>query len=202
MSSLTTTTVTTKDGATNLTLKTGNTTGPYIVVGTGQTVTIGNSTANSFISNNSGVSILTSLNVGGAVVISNTLSMSGSLTVNSTGSFTNVSATGTISAARLTASNASLSTNTLSLGTSSITASGFSRLPNGLLYQWGSASATSTTGSVTFPSSFTTIYSIVATSNTAGTTYSPSVTSVSTTSASFRTANTTAATVYWMAIGV
>jgi hypothetical protein len=47
--------VTTEDGATNLTLKTGNTTGPSIVIGTGQTVYIGNSTSNSFISNSSGV---------------------------------------------------------------------------------------------------------------------------------------------------
>lgn len=208
MSSLTTTTINTKDGLTNLTVGTANTLGPRIVVGSNNTVWIANSTANSFISNGSNINIPVTLNVNGAVTFSNSLSMSGSLVVNSSGSFTDISATGnatitgSVSAARLSAANATITTNTFTLGTSNSSASGFTRLPNGLLYQWGTVLADSGSGTITFPTSFSTVYSIVATSNTAVATYQAGITSVSTTSASVRTANTSSRTVYWMAIGV
>lgn len=202
MSSLTTTTINTKDGSTNLTVGTANVSGPRIVVGSANSVWIGNSTSNSFIMSGTGINVPVDLSVNGVVTISNTLSMSGSLTVNSTGSFTNVTASGTVSGSRLSAANATLTTNTFTLGTSNASSNGFSRLPNGLLYQWGTVSATSSAGSITFPTSFSTVYSFVATSNTAGSTYSVSATSISTTAASVRTANSTSSTVYWMAIGV
>ena len=61
-------------------------------------------------------------------------------------------------------STLTLSTNTLTLGTSSIAANGYTRLPNGLLMQWGTHTASvnsSTTATATFPIAFpTALYSV------------------------------------------
>ena len=152
MSSLTTTTVNTKDSITDLTLSTGNTSGPAIVVSSSTDVSIrANSSANALIANSSGVRVVS---------------------------------------------------NTLNLGTASISNPGHSRLPNGLLMQWGNVVANSSSGTITFSNTFSSVYSITATSNTVNSTFVPAVTSLSTTSATVRTSNATSSTIYWMAIGV
>lgn len=204
MSSVTTTKIDTKDGATNLTLTTGNTIGPKVVVSSVDGIWIGNSSANVFISNNQNTSINTPLTVSGGVTSNGTLlTTSGTVTTNGSlivnGSITGVS---TFAANTINGANANISSNTLNLGTSSIAGSGYTRLPNGLLYQWGSASVNNTTPSITYPTSFSTVYSIVATSSVTTATYQAAVTSVATTWATIRTANTNSITVYWMAIGV
>ncbi len=203
MSSVTTTKIDTKDGATNLTITTGNTVGPKIVVSSVDGVWIGNSSANVFTANTQKAVINTPLEVSGSVISNGTfLTTSGTVTTN--GSFVlsgSVSGVSTLTANTLNGVNAAISSNTLNLGTSSITGSGYTRLPNGLLYQWGSAVAATTTGATTFPTPFSTVYSVVVSSNQGGT-YIPFVSSISTTGATFRTSNTSAATVYWMAIGV
>lgn len=204
MSSVTTTKIDTKDGATNLTITTGNTIGPKLVVNSSDGVWIGNSTANVFVANTQKAVISTTLEVSGDIVLNGALlNTSGSLTINDSvtvnGAVTGVS---TITANTLNAVNGAISTNTFSLGTSSVSSTGYSRLPNGLLYQWGTASATSSsTGNLTFPVAFSTVYSLVATANQTAT-YAAGVIALSTTGATIRTANTTSATVYWMAIGV
>jgi hypothetical protein len=56
--------------------------------------------------------------------------------------------------------NATVQTNTFTLGSSSITANnGYTRLPNGLLMQWGNILANTSVGNITFATAFTTIYS-------------------------------------------
>lgn len=99
---------------------------------------------------------------------------------------------------------ANVSTNTLTLGTSSIAANGYSRLPNGLLYQWGTVSSNSSVGNITFPTAFTTLYSITATAENAtyNSTYNAQLIASNTTTANTRTGNTTATNVRYMAIGV
>jgi hypothetical protein len=103
--------------------------------------------------------------------------------------------------------SASVSTNTLVLGTSSITATqfanGYTRLPNGLMMQWGTVSSNSSSGSVTFPAAFAPVLNMIVSSNSAGNTNIPSVTALSNTTATvLLSGNTTAKTVYWQAIGL
>jgi hypothetical protein len=209
MSSLTTTTIDTKDGATNLTVRTGNTSGARIIVTTTDGMAFGNSTANLFVVNAQSHNINSTLNVNNALVVNSSVTVNSALNVSGVSTLSNtlsvtgtVTITGNVSATRLASTNASISSNTLALGIASISGSGYTRLPNGLLYQWGTVSASSSAGDVTFPTSFSTVYSVVGTPNTAVATYQVGVTSVSTTAASFRTANTNSRTVYWMAIGV
>ena len=110
--------------------------------------------------------------------------------------------------------NVGIATNTLTLGTSSIAANGYSRLPNGLLMQWGNISASvnnTTTNALTFPTAFTTFYSASVTllNATSVATTNPgiaaTITANSTTQLTWRTTSTAAAasaTIYWWAIGV
>lgn len=103
--------------------------------------------------------------------------------------------------------------NTFNLGTSSISANGYSRLPNGLLMQWGNMAASvnnTTTADITFPTTFTTFYSgSVTLLNNNTQAIAPgaaaSITANSATTLTWKT-NTTAAatssTIYWWAVGV
>jgi hypothetical protein len=169
MSSLTTTSINTVNGTTNLTLGTGNTSGPAIIVSTGNTITLrANSTANVIIANSS------------------TITANGALVV--TGSSTLVGLTAT----------------TMNLGTPSIATTGHSRLPNGLLIQWGAVSVNATAGNITFPTAFTVNpYSIQVTGVSTAAANMAAVTAVSTTTANVRSTSTAAAsTVYYLAIGV
>jgi hypothetical protein len=103
---------------------------------------------------------------------------------------------------RITSASANVTTNTFTFGASLIANPGYSRLPNGLLLQWGNASVNSTTSTITFPAAFSAVYSMQLTPSvsTVGNTL-PAVTALSTTSASVRSANATLSTVYWLAIG-
>lgn len=176
-------------------------------------VKIGNSTSNtianstSFKAGANMVMTTTHLKIAGAV---------GNATVNSTivqvanttGTM-NVTpygiATGTlvVNTTVIQTGSANLSTNTLSLGTSSIAANGYSRLPNGLMLQWGVVSSNSSVGNITFPALFSTLYSLQITPITAthNTTYLPVVIASNTSTANVRTGNTTAINVHYMVIG-
>jgi hypothetical protein len=92
----------------------------------------------------------------------------------------------------------------MNLGTPSIATTGHTRLPNGLLYQWGTVSVNATIGTITFPTAFAVNpYSVVVTSTSGTSANAAGVTAVSTTTATVRSASTAASsTAYWMAIGV
>ena len=101
------------------------------------------------------------------------------------------------------ATSANVGSNTLTLGTSSISANGYSRLPNGLLMQWGNFLANSTTASVNFPTTFTALYSaqVSAVNSTYSSTFSAQITAISTSAITVKTANATNTLLYWSAIG-
>jgi hypothetical protein len=119
------------------------------------------------------------------------------LSVNSVGHATfsnNVTVTNNI-----TAANANITSNTFTLGSSSIAPSGFTTMPNGLKLVWGSATISSSTTTVTFPSAFSSVvYNIQLTNTEDGKLW---VTASNTTT--FTADNQAASsTVYYMAIGV
>lgn len=110
----------------------------------------------------------------------------------------------------LFAQTAKVAGNTLTVGTTvSSTANGFSRLTNGLLFQWGNVSATNANTTVTFPAAFTTLYQVTVSTvltGIAATGANVNATSFITTSNAtafnVRTNSATANAVNWMAIGV
>ena len=175
MSSVTTSKINTVNGVTNLTVTTGNTDGPALIVTATNDVYIrANATANIFTVNASSVRVNTSLTVTNSLSVSNTVTVS---------------------------------TNTFNLGSPLLASNGYSRLPNGLLMQWGSVSTNTSVGNITFPAAFSTLYSITCSLNLAAAygssnTYIPLFIAVSTTTANIRTGNTTSKTAYWQAIGV
>jgi hypothetical protein len=180
MSSLTTTLINTANGATNLTLGTGNTSGPVVLVTSGTDIVLrANTSANVFIANSS------SIRANAAMTVANTLTVTSPLTANLLNA-TTVNAT------------------SFNLGTSSIATNGFSRLPNGLLIQWGTVSVNATTGSITFTTAFAANpYSVQVTPTQTGNGELAAVTAVTTTTATVRSSrSTTAATQYYFAIGV
>ena len=195
MSSLTTTSINTANGATNLTVGTGNTSGPTIVVTTGTDIVIrANTTANVFIANS------TAVRANAAMTVANTLNVTGLATLPSV----NVAA---ISGNAVFSANVvvpTINATAFNLGTPSIATSGHSRLPNGLLLQWGTVSVNATTGSITFPTAFAANpYSVQVTSTSGTSANAAGVTAVSTTTANVRSTSTAAAsTVYYLAIGV
>jgi hypothetical protein len=174
MSSLTTTSVITANNQTNLTLRTGNAFGPSVVIGQNNGVVLrANTTANVVTINTTSVSTnlpiisnnnltvtgQTSLNT----VSINNISITNSLTVNNTVSVDNTISTRTLSSNNIVSNNATFNANvvannmtvsSMNVGTSSISANGFSRLPNGLLLQWGSVAATTANTTVTFSTPF------------------------------------------------
>lgn len=153
MSSLTTTTVTTANGATNLTVRTGNTSGPSLIVKSQTDVVIrANTSTDVFIANSSAIRANT------AVTVANTLTVTGQSTLNtvSTGaSFSGNTTFANVVATSITTTNTVITSSSLTLGTSSIATSGHSRLPNGLLLQWGTVTGVTTSGkATTFPTPF------------------------------------------------
>jgi len=102
-----------------------------------------------------------------------------------------------------------VSSNTLSVGTSSsAAANGYSRLTNGLLFQWGNVSVTNANTTVTFPVPFTNIFQVTATTVQGGVGATGAnvncaafITTSNSTTFNVRTNSTTANTVNWMAIG-
>jgi len=198
MSSLTTTTINTVNGTTNLTATTGNTTGPAIVVSSGENVWIrANSTANVFVTNT------TATIINSAATVNSTFTVSGNATFNS-----NVTINANTTMNRMTANtvatvNGSVSTNTFTLGASLASSTGYTRLPNGLLMQWGTIQANTTVGAVTFPAAFFPVYSMTATANDKSTTCMAAITALTNTTATILlSSNTSQRTVYWQAIGL
>jgi hypothetical protein len=102
-----------------------------------------------------------------------------------------------------------VSSNTLSVGTSSsAAANGYSRLTNGLLFQWGNVSVTNANTTVTFPVQFTNLFQVTATTVQGGVGATGAnvncaafITTSNSTTFNVRTNSTTANTVNWMAIG-
>lgn len=190
MSSLTTTSINTANGSTNLTLRTGNTSGPSLLVTSGTDVVIrANTSANVFIANSSGI------RANAAMTVANTLNITSPLTANVfnvTSVLSNNIVTNTVNAT------------SMNLGTSSIATSGFTRLPNGLLMQWGTVSVNATVGSITFTTPFSAApYSVQVTATVAGNAEQAAVTAITTTTATVRSSRTgPEATQYYLAIGV
>lgn len=202
MSSVTTSKVDTINGTTDLTLTTGNTAGPKIIVktvGTDGVILGPNSTVNSFSITQSGI------NFSANVTSTANINITGRLSTT-----TNV-ITNTVIANTISVVNATISTNTFTFGASSLAANGYTRLPNGLLLQWGTQSASvnsSTTATANFPAAFGTLYSVTATTANAsasGTSVAPAVVNTySTTAFTWKTTFGTTATstrIFYMAIG-
>ena len=189
-------------------------------VANSSTFKIGNTTANSTLSNvqlsingtaalGSAIVNTTSLSLGNSTVnaVSSTVSYKVS---NSISSFTanagnvlvgNSSINAVINSSSIAINSANITSNTLTLGTSTNAANGYTYLPNGFKMNWGKVSANSSDGSALFTSAFTTnAYVVVATSNATGT-YVASVISQNNTIAEIRTANATLTDVYFTAIG-
>lgn len=90
-------------------------------------------------------------------------------------------------------------------GSSSLAASGYYKLPGGLIMQWGNTGAVSgsTASTVTFPIAFTNVWSVQATKAESGGFVNDSVNIANVSASGFQAANgaTAATTVYWFAVG-
>lgn len=166
MSTLSVTTVNTKDGLTDLSISTGNTSNiPIVIYSANGLMQTGNANVNSnafrAISNNNvasfGISTsgtgVTGQSTSGVGVQAQSQSSTPLVAGNNTTTFFRIESTGA----------ANLVSNTFNLGTSVVAANGYTRLPNGLLMQWGTQSASvnnAASATATFPVAFTTVYSI------------------------------------------
>lgn len=219
MSTLTVTTVQTANGSTDLTLQTGNTSAAKIVIpASGSQITIPDLSISNNLTVSKNLTVSADNTTGGGIILSDdgdivdnndgfcSMRFSNGVRVfsgNKTGS-----AVITLSSnGNANVSSAVVSTNTFNLGTSSIAANGYSRLPNGLLMQWGSSPSIGqdSSGSVTFPIAFTTLYCIqitprAPTNNGGG--GADNITANSTTGFTISHGADGTATFYWMAIGV
>lgn len=197
MSSLTTTTVNTANGSTDLTLMTGNVSSASIVVRTNGSLTVrANSTVNTITVNSSTITTNTATFLANGNFIANGVAnLYSNTTVNASLTVANV----------LTVTNSVVfATNSFTMGASSVANPGYTRLPNGLLLQWGNVTVNSTSGTITFPAAFSAVYSISATSAANTQQNMPAITAITTTTATVRNANTSnpaTAVAYWMAIG-
>jgi hypothetical protein len=199
MSSLTTTTVNTKDGVTNLTLTTGNTTGPALVVSSSNTLWIrANSSVNVFTINTTSAVVNTPATFNNNVAVTGVVTITGNVSTTDSLAVTN---NAVVSNGLIVSKSATFETNTFTLGSYSAANPGYTRLPNGLLLQWGNVTINSTSGTITFPAAFGTVYSVQLTPSSNTQSQIPAVTSVSLTTATVRSANATSNTVYWLAIG-
>lgn len=206
MSSLTTTTVNTKDGTTDLTLTTGNSTSASIVLRTNGTLSVkANSTINSISVNTTNITTNTgSFTANGNMSVNGTFSVTGNSTL--TGN-TTVAASLTVANVLTVTNSAIFVTNSVTMGAYSATATqfanGYSRLPNGLLLQWGTVAANQTVGSVTFPAAFSPVFSMTVSANDKSTTCMAAVTALTNTTATvLLSSNVSTRTVYWQAIGL
>jgi hypothetical protein len=92
--------------------------------------------------------------------------------------------------------------NTFNLGSVSKAAAGYVWLPNGVLKQWGTATANNTVGNVTFPVAFPTACQSVTLGVVGSANVAYHAAAANSTVAQIRTASTTTAiSVYWQAIG-
>jgi hypothetical protein len=155
---------------------------------TNLTLQTGNSAAGKIVIGSGGEGFILTVN-----------SVQNTVSINSTYMVANVAAvfSGNVSGATINAT-------AFNLSGSSISTTGYSRLPNGLLMQWGTVVSNSSSGTITFPSNFAAApYSVVLTpqanvgANSAG-----AVTATNTSAATVRTANATSYTFYYLALGV
>ena len=102
--------------------------------------------------------------------------------------------------------NLDAASNTFNLGTALLVANnGYSRLPNGLLMQWGSgAAANTTTAAQTFPIAYTTLYSVTVSGVGSTGTAPAGVTAANATTFTPRSSSTAnpGTVYYWSAIGI
>lgn len=120
------------------------------------------------------------------------------INMQSSSELVNVSSTGVVT----------MSNNTFNLGSSSLGTNGYSRLPNGLLLQWGTSAsiAQDSSATVTYPVAFSTaVYSVMLTpigaiNTTSGGTESADTVTI--TNFVIRHGGDGSRTFYWMAIGV
>lgn len=199
----------------------------YIASGS---VTVGNTTVNTVISNTGGLRTgnstvntvvnSTSVSVGANISLNSSTISLGNSTVNavhtsslikianssSTANLTPVSlsiGTTVVNSTAVSVNSATVASNTLNLGSFTSAVNGYSHLPNGFKFNWGWVSANSTVGQVTFTAAYpTNSYIIVATSNSTADTYQAAVVSSNSTKAEIRTSNASSTNVYWMAIGI
>ena len=159
-------------------------------------INLGNSSVNSSLTQNT-LSINASAVIGGVLANSTTVYL-GNATVN-----------WTANSSRISIREANVTTNTFSLGSSSVGSSnfanGYTRLPNGLLYQYGFIAAVNSTANVTTFSAvggvaFTNLFSASASSNTVNTYVA--IVGANSTAIILQGNNGTISTgVYWTAIG-
>lgn len=189
-------------------IKIGNTTANVLINFTSVAVlgtnTVGNASLNSIavaVGNSSVNASLTqsSLDISNSTVttsIAPSTLLLGNSTVNTVANST-----------KLTVASVNNTTNTFNLGSSSVGtsnfANGYTRLPNGLLYQWGYIAAVNSTANVTTFTSvggvaFVNIFSVSATSTTANHAFVSAANSTAIVLACNTAANTG---VYWTAIG-
>jgi len=137
--------------------------------------------------------------IGTLAVNTTALAVTGVAAISGNTTTTNITASANVNMAV-----ANVTSNTLTLGTSSITANGYSRLPNGLLMQWGNLLANASTPAINFPTAFAagSPWSISATANIAGGA-GVGIYAYNTTTATIRTTITGSnAFVTWIAIGI
>ena len=134
---------------------------------------------------------------GGQGIVLGGNSTSNALFVNSTAVSANITA---IFSANVVVPT--INASAINLTGSSISTTGYTRLPNGLLMQWGTVSSNTSTGTITFSTAFAAApYSVQLTSSSNNTT-GVGVTSTNTTAAVVRTTSATANTYYYLALGV
>lgn len=136
---------------------------------------------------------------GGEGIILSANSSKNVVSVNTTVMIANVDASfsGNVSAATINATG-------FNLTGSSISTTGYTRIPNGLLMQWGTVSSNSSVGTITFSTPFAAApYAVTITpQSNVGANSAGAVTSTNTTAALVRTTSATSYTFYYLALGV
>lgn len=131
---------------------------------------------------------------GGVALAGNTTA--NAMVVNST------SITALVNVAISIANATTINANTLNINGSSIATTGYSRMPNGLLMQWGTVAANTSSGTITFSTAFAANPFSVQLTQQSNVAIDPAVTAVTTTTATVRTASATSYTLYYLALGV
>jgi len=101
-----------------------------------------------------------------------------------------------------TVNAATINATTVNITGSSIATTGYSKLPNGLLMQWGTVSSNTSTGTITFSTAFAAAPFSVQLTSQSNVSVGEAVTSASTTTATVRTTSATSQTFYYLALGV
>jgi len=165
----------------------------------------GGSAALTFNYSSNVLSVNGTLSVGsGAFTANSTLVNAAAVNVTGAVNTATVFATGSINAASVFLANSTAlthGTNTFTLGTSSVTANGYTYLPNGLLMQWGHLTYGSILSTITFPISFTIncySLSVMSSGSISATFYVGTLTNIHASISS----NTSSGSYFWTAVGV